>query len=168
MQNIFQTGLRWLWVSVVVFILDRLTKQLVQTYLVAYVAKPITSFFNFTLIYNTGASFGFLNNASGWQVWAFGVIAVIVTIAVLFWLASNSSQLALKNFSLCLIIGGALGNLWDRITYGHVIDFLQFHFHQWYFATFNVADSAICVGAFLLICEAFFSHYKTDKNSRID
>jgi signal peptidase II len=158
--NIFQTGLRWLWVAVIIFIMDRLTKHLVQKYLIAYIAQPVTSFFNLTLIYNTGASFGFLNNASGWQGWVFGVIALIVSMVILFWLACHPYQQVLKNIALCLIIGGALGNFWDRITYGHVIDFLQFHLGQWYFATFNLADSAICVGAFLLICEAIIQSKK--------
>ena len=155
-----KSGLCWLWVAVIVLILDRWTKYLALKYLVLYVEHPVTKFLNFTLGYNTGSAFGFLNNSSGWEVPAFGVIALVVSACILVWLARLPSNQRWMSVALSLILGGALGNLWDRISYKHVIDFIQLHASHWYFATFNVADSAICVGAFMLFLEMFFTSKK--------
>lgn len=154
------SGLCWLWVSLIVLIIDRWTKTLALQYLVLYVEHPVTRFLNFTLGYNTGSAFGFLNNSSGWEVPAFGVIAAVVSIFIIVWLARLSVRQRWMSVALSLILGGALGNLWDRVSYQHVVDFIQLHISRWYFATFNVADSAICVGAFMLFLEMFFHSKK--------
>ncbi|HLB57834.1 MAG TPA: signal peptidase II [Gammaproteobacteria bacterium] len=155
MKYVFsQTGLRWFWVAILVLIMDRVTKLAAQYYLIAYVPHPLTTFFNFTLAYNKGASFGFLNSATGWQMWLFGAIAFGVSVGILICLYRLSYQARWLSIALSFVMGGALGNLWDRISYGHVIDFIQVYAGQWYFPTFNIADSAICVGAGMLFLEA--------------
>ena len=151
-----RTGLRWLWVSVIVLLLDRFSKYLALEHLPPYSEVPICPHFNLALSYNTGAAFSFLDSASGWQTIFFGVIAAVVSIAILIWLAKLPFKQKWLGFSLALILGGALGNLSDRLMYGHVIDFIQLYYNHWYWPTFNVADSAVCVGAFMLFIEAAF------------
>ncbi len=112
-------------------------------------------FLNLTLSYNAGAAFGFLNEASGWQNIVFVSVAVIAAVFILQWLRRLSSHERALATALCLILGGALGNLTDRLHYGHVVDFIDVVFGSWHFWTFNVADSAICIGAAVLILDAF-------------
>jgi signal peptidase II len=149
-----KTGLRWLWIALLVVLLDRITKYCAQKYLLAYSAVSVFPFFNFTLAYNKGAAFSFLNYASGWQVELFGVIAFVVSIALIIWLYRLSFRQRWLSIALSLIAGGALGNLWDRLAYGQVIDFLDFHAGHWHWPVFNIADSTICIGAFMLFCDA--------------
>lgn len=151
-----KSGLRWIGLSVIVIILDRITKYLAQKYLIAYSALPIFPGFNLELSYNKGAAFSFLHAATGWQVGFFGLIAAVVSIALLIWL----SRLSWREYGLCIalsfILGGALGNLCDRLLYGHVIDFIQLYVAHFYWPTFNIADSAICLGALILVLQASF------------
>jgi signal peptidase II len=147
-------GLRWLWVAVVVLILDRITKYLAQKYLLAYYALPVIPGFNLTLSFNKGAAFSFLNSASGWQTWFFGVIAFLVSIGILVWLTRLKAGERWVAIALSFIVGGALGNLWDRVSYGQVIDFIQLYVSHYYWPTFNIADSAICIGAAILFWNA--------------
>ena len=155
-KKICSTGLSWLWVAVLVLIVDHITKYLIQKYFVLYSIIPITEFFNFTLAYNKGAAFSFLDQFSGWQTWLLGGISVIVSVGILFWLTRISSKQQWLGIALALVLGGALGNLSDRLLYGHVIDFLDFHLGHWHWPTFNIADSAICVGAFMLFIDGLF------------
>lgn len=148
------SGLRWLWVAVVVFALDRFTKIVALTKLTEYLPWPVMPFFNLTLSYNTGAAFSFLNTASGWQKWLFGSLAAIVSIVLIVWLKKISYQQRWLAIALALIIGGALGNLCDRIVYGFVIDFIDFYISHWHWPVFNIADSAICIGAAMLFWDA--------------
>ncbi|MEO8965896.1 MAG: signal peptidase II [Gammaproteobacteria bacterium] len=151
-----KTGLRWLWLTVVVLVLDRVSKYFALEYLPPYSEVPVFPHFNFTLAYNKGAAFSFLNSASGWQAWMFGCIAAVVSIAILIWLYRLSSKQRWLCIALTLIVGGALGNLSDRILYGYVIDFLDFYAANMHWPAFNVADSAICLGAFMLFWDAIF------------
>jgi len=153
LKKIFSSGLVMLWIAVLVMLLDRYSKTWVMHHLNFHEPFPIFSFFNLTLAYNTGAAFSFLDGASGWQNWVFGSLALMVSAIVIVSLARLSSRDYWMSVAFCLILGGALGNMWDRITYGYVIDLLSFHWHDWYFAIFNVADSAICVGAFMVFCQ---------------
>jgi signal peptidase II len=155
-RNYLSTGLRWLWISVIVLALDRITKVLAQKYLIFNDPHPVMPFFNFTLSYNRGSAFSFLNSASGWQVWMFGTIAIIVSLAILVWLKRLSATQRWMSIALTLIVGGALGNLWDRFSYGHVVDFIDLYVSHFHWPVFNIADSAICVGAFMLFCDAVF------------
>jgi signal peptidase II len=154
------SGLRWLWVTVIVLLLDRVTKYFAYNYLLAYYPLSVFPGFNLTLSFNKGAAFSFLNSESGWQVWFFGVIAFVVSLGILVWLARLSSRERWVSIALCLIVGGALGNLWDRISYGHVIDFIQLYISHYYWPTFNVADSAICLGAAILFGQAIWKPKK--------
>jgi signal peptidase II len=117
-------------------------------------------FFNLTLAFNTGAAYSFLHNASGWQNSLLTSLAVIVSACIVYWLSQLSARAYWAVIALTLVLGGALGNAWDRLLYGHVVDFLDFHLGGWHFAIFNIADSAICVGAFMLIVEWLFIRYQ--------
>jgi signal peptidase II len=113
-------------------------------------------------VHNFGAAFSFLNNEGGWQRWGFTVFAAIVSLVILVWIARLSTQQKLEGVALALILGGALGNLYDRVTLGYVVDFLDFHWSGWHFPAFNIADSGICLGAFILILEGVFKRPSTD------
>lgn len=145
----------WLWwaIALVSIIFDQVTKIAADTGLSYNEPLPITWFFNLTLRYNTGAAFSFLADASGWQRWFFLIISSAVSVLLLWWITrANFQNKKLECLGLALILGGAIGNLYDRMVYGHVIDFLEFHYKGWYFPAFNIADSCICVGAgFLLL-----------------
>ena len=142
------------WLTLLVIILDQASKLLAEQYLVYGQPVELMSLLNFTLAYNTGAAFSFLHDAGGWQHMFFIGIAVtmsIVILVILFKTPRKDLQLAI---SLWLILGGAIGNLVDRIRIQKVVDFRDFHVGQWHFATFNVADAAITIGAVLLIMDS--------------
>ena len=141
-------------IAFIVLALDLVTKYWVESALVFGQQIPITSFFNLVLTYNAGAAFSFLGDASGWQRWFLSGIAFIAC-AVISYLLYKHAENKLFCFALSLVLGGALGNLYDRITLGHVVDFLDFYIGDYHWPAFNVADSAICVGAALLIYESF-------------
>lgn len=145
------TGLCWLWISILVIGIDRGSKIWALQDLSLYQSLHVLPFFNFTLAFNKGAAFSFLHQANGWQTLFFCSLAFAVCLVIFVWLYHSKSYEYLSNFALCLIMGGALGNVWDRLVFGHVIDFFDFHLGEWHFAIFNVADSAICIGAFLLL-----------------
>lgn len=151
------TGIFWLWIAILVMAVDRFSKHWALTHLSLGEPLELLSFFNLTLAYNTGAAFSFLHTASGWQHLVLGGIAIIVSVLILLWLAKLSKRAVWMSISLCLILGGALSNVIDRILYGHVIDYFDFHLQNWHFAIFNVADSAICAGAFMLAMGWLFS-----------
>ena len=141
-------------VALVLVIADQWTKYAISSNLRYGESVAITSFFNLVLVYNRGAAFSFLSDAGGWQR-AFFIAITCAAIVVLMWLIAKHESEKLFRWGLTLILGGAIGNLIDRIAYGHVIDFLDFHFAGWHFWAFNVADSAITVGAALLIVDSF-------------
>lgn len=149
MPKISQSGLCWVWITALVLILDRFSKFFAEEYLRFSEPVSITPGFNLTLSYNKGAAFSFLQKMPG-QTWVFGTIAILVSIGLLIWLFRLSRKEAWVCISLSLIVGGALGNLWDRLTYGHVIDFIQLYVSHFYWPVFNIADSAVCVGAVML------------------
>lgn len=143
-------------IAFVVLALDLATKYWVESSLVYGQQIPITPFFNLVLTYNPGAAFSFLSDASGWQRWFLSGIALIASVVIIFLLYKYTEN---KLFCLALsfVLGGALGNLWDRITLGHVVDFLDFYIGSYHWPAFNVADSAIFIGAALLIYDSFRS-----------
>lgn len=156
LKQISTSGLRWLWLAIVVFAIDRFSKFWVLKNLLPYEPRQLTSFFNLTLAYNKGAAFSFLSSASGWQTWLLGSLAIVVSVAILIRLKQMAHHERWLSIAFALIIGGALGNLYDRVVLGHVIDFLQFHVSHYYWPVFNIADSAICVGAAMLFIEVVF------------
>jgi signal peptidase II len=146
-------NLRWLWLAVLVIVLDQLTKHLILASFRVGEELPLTPFASLVLAFNRGAAFSFLADGGGWQRWFFALIAVAACIAMLWFLRRGGR--ALFCAGLALIIGGALGNLFDRLTLGHVVDFLLLHWRGWYYPAFNVADSAITIGAVALIIDSF-------------
>ncbi len=149
-------NLLWLFLSLLVFGLDQFTKYLARQKLLWGKAAVITKYINLTLLANTGAAFSFLQKAGGWQRWFFAGIAIVVCIVILIWMLKLPKKFYWRAASLALILGGSLGNLYDRLTLGYVIDFLQVHLGQYFWPVFNVADSAICLGAFILIVSLLF------------
>ena len=144
--------LPWLGLALTVFIADQFTKVLILGYYRLGDTTYITSFFNIVRAHNTGAAFSFLAAASGWQRWLFTAIGIAAAAFIIWLLRSHAGQ-RLFSFSLALVLGGAIGNVLDRLLRGYVIDFIQVHWHGWYFPAFNVADSAITVGAACLILD---------------
>ena len=115
----------------------------------------MSAWFDFTLAYNRGAAFGMLSDAGGWQHWFFALVATAVSAALVVWIWRTPREQKLLPFGLAMILGGALGNLYDRLALGHVIDFISWHYQGWYWPSFNIADAAICVGAACLIIDMF-------------
>jgi len=150
---------RWLLLSALVIVLDQLSKAWIVSHFAFGESVTMLSVFNLVLAHNTGAAFSFLNDAGGIQRWLFSIIAVVASVWIIRLLRKHRSQV-LFSLALSMILGGALGNLIDRLAYGYVVDFLSFHWNEHYFPAFNLADSAITCGAFLLILESF----KKDKH----
>lgn len=156
--------LRWLWLSLLVIVLDQFSKFLVTHYLTLYENVHVMPLLDLRLLHNTGAAFSFLADAGGWQRWFFIVLGVGVSGFIACWLhrlpRAGHRVLAV---ALSLVVGGALGNVIDRIVFGHVIDFIDVHYGTWHFPAFNIADSAITVGAVLLIADSLFLAPKREK-----
>lgn len=152
------SALRWLWLSAVIVVLDQWTKWLVTASFDLYERLELLPVLGLTRLHNTGAAFSFLSDAAGWQRWFFVVLGVAVSILLIVWLSRlprrGRSWLAV---ALALVVGGAIGNIIDRVAHGHVVDFISVHYDRWFFPAFNVADSAITVGAVILLAESFFS-----------
>ncbi len=145
----------WLLISVVIIAADQWIKYLVTENLDLHEVIPVTPFLNITLAYNLGAAFSFLGDAGGWQRWLFTAVAIIISFIMTIWLYRLPSSDRWTAAALALIIGGALGNLWDRLVLGHVVDYIDFYIQTWHFAVFNLADSAICAGAAILLLTTF-------------
>ena len=144
---------RWLWITAAVIAADQLTKAAILATLNEGDGRAVTGFFSLVLTFNTGAAFSFLATASGWQRWLFAAIAVVAAVLIVTLLRRGGR--ALYSAGLALILGGALGNLYDRLALGKVVDFLLFHYAGWTYPAFNIADSAITIGAVLVIAESF-------------
>jgi signal peptidase II len=144
----------WIWLSIalIVVLIDQFTKILIVGYYKLGDVTPVTSFFNITRAHNPGAAFSFLAGAGGWQRWFFTGIALVATIFITYMLTKHGTQ-RLFSFALCMILGGAIGNLIDRLWHGYVVDMLDFYWKTWHFPVFNLADSAITLGAICLILD---------------
>ena len=152
--------MKWLWLSALTIVLDQLTKKIAEAELLLH--KPVAVFpsFNFTLMYNKGAAFSFLSEAGGWQRIFFVSLSSAISIFLFFWLKQITQDEKQKNnqllpIAIALILGGAIGNLIDRALTGEVVDFIQVYYSTYYFPAFNIADSAITLGAGLLILDMF-------------
>ena len=148
------SGKLWPWLSIAVLaiVLDQLTKAAIVQYFRLGDSQTITPFFNLVRVHNSGAAFSFLAGASGWQRWFFVGLGAVAALFIVYLLRRHAGQ-RLFSCALALILGGALGNVIDRVMHGHVIDFIQVHAGGWYFPSFNVADSAITIGAACLIID---------------
>jgi signal peptidase II len=151
---------RWLWLSLAVIVLDQITKYTAVVLLDPYQPVAVLPSVNLTLMFNTGAAFSVLNDASGWQRWFFIVLAVTVSAALVHWLRRMPPRPIWPPLALTLILGGALGNVIDRVVRARVVDFVDVYYGQWHWPAFNLADSAITVGATLLVIDALFSSKK--------
>ncbi|MFK8051200.1 MAG: signal peptidase II [Halioglobus sp.] len=138
-----------------VVVLDLYTKNLATQELVYGRPVEIFSWFNLTLQHNTGAAFSFLSEAGGWQRYFFSTVATVISAVLVVWIFKLDRQQWLLALSLSLILGGAIGNLWDRLTLGYVVDFISVHYAGKYFPAFNIADSAISIGAVCMLLESF-------------
>ena len=154
--------MKWLWVSVVVLILDQCTKLLADAMLSMQQSVLLLPFLALRKAYNYGAAFSFLGDASGWQRWFFIVLALVVIGILITWLRRLPPGNTGARVALVLILGGAAGNVIDRLVYGYVIDFIDVFYGSWHWPTFNIADSAISVGVFLLLLDAFREHRKAE------
>jgi signal peptidase II len=152
--------LPWLGLALIILIADQFTKVLILGYYKLGDSTYVTPFFNIVRAHNTGAAFSFLAGASGWQRWLFTGIGIAATLFIVWLLRSHSGQ-KLFAFSLACILGGAVGNVVDRLLHGYVVDFLQFHAGGWYFPAFNVADAGITIGAVCLILDELLRVRKT-------
>lgn len=146
---------KWHWFALSIFIIvcDQASKYWAGVALTPYKPLPIIPMLNFTLAFNTGAAFSFLNGAGGWHRWFFAGFSLIMSIVLIIWLSRTPSEDRLLSAGISLILGGAIGNLIDRAFYGYVVDFIDVYYQHHHFATFNIADSAICIGAALFVLD---------------
>lgn len=157
--------LKWIWLAVVVIVLDQWTKILATDNLIMYRPVEVMPMLNWTLMHNTGAAFSFLSDAGGWQRWFFTILAVGVSIFLVVWMKKLPSEEKLQAISLALILGGAIGNVIDRVRFGYVVDFIDVYWNEAHWPAFNIADSAIFLGAMLMIILSFKAE-KKEKNDK--
>jgi signal peptidase II len=164
MTKTLKTGasaLHWLWLSLLVIVLDLGSKYLADSLLTYANPVPLLPVFDLTLLYNTGAAFSFLAGAGGWQRWLFVAIAIGMSAFLLHWMYRTPRSHYLLGVGLALVLGGALGNLYDRTVHGHVVDFISLHWEGYYFPAFNIADTAITLGTIALLVDMLFSRNDT-------
>lgn len=171
--------MKWLWLSALAVVLDQLTKKFAEANLILHHPVAVMPSFNWTLMYNKGAAFSFLSDAGGWQRWLFVGLSSVISIGLFFWLKNltqadsqliNEGKTKQANnvlyAAIALVLGGAIGNLIDRAVYGQVTDFIQLYYSSYYFPAFNIADSAITLGAGLLILDMLLESKDTQNNKR--
>lgn len=161
------TGLRWLWLTLLVMVLDQVSKFWASAELVLYKAVPVMPLFNLTLMHNQGAAFSFLSDAGGWQRWFFTLLALVVSVFLLNWMRKLKTNERWLAVALALVLGGALGNVIDRLMLGYVVDFIQVYWREHYFPAFNIADSAITVGAGILILLSLRTDKTTSQSEKV-
>jgi signal peptidase II len=147
--------LKWLWLSLLAVILDQGSKLAIAGSMQLYQSIEIMPFFKLTYAHNTGAAFSFLSEAGGWQRWFFAGLALAISVGIAVWLTRLKKHETLLAVALALVLGGAVGNLIDRLAYGYVIDFLDVYYDTWHWPAFNIADSAITLGVILMLAESF-------------
>ena len=148
---------RWLLLTLLALLLDQISKQLIVEQMTLYQSIEVMPFFNLYYVHNYGAAFNFLSDQSGWQRWFFIITSSLISLGILFWLTQLRSSQKLLIIALSLVLGGALGNLYDRVLYGYVIDFIDWYFGSHHWPAFNIADASISLGAALLIIDAFIN-----------
>jgi len=154
--------LKWIWLALFVVVLDQVTKYIASNSLILFQPVAVMPMFNWTLMHNTGAAFSFLADQAGWQRWFFAAIAIVVSIVIFLWIKRLEQHEKWLAIALALILGGAVGNVIDRIWLGYVVDFIQVYYEQWYWPAFNIADSAIVIGVVMIIIESI-REYRDEK-----
>ena len=149
--------LKWLWLAALAIGFDQASKLAIDKSFQLYESINVMPFFNLTYVHNTGAAFSFLSEAGGWQRWFFAALAIIMSTIMTIWLTRLKENETLLAVALSLILGGAIGNLIDRLFYGYVIDFLDVYYGTYHWPAFNIADSAITIGVALMLVESFKS-----------
>ncbi|MBP8852685.1 MAG: signal peptidase II [Moraxellaceae bacterium] len=152
----------WLWLALIIIVLDQATKWYFSATMQLGDSINLLPGFNWTLAHNYGAAFSFLHDAGGWQRWFFAGIALVVSGGILFWLRSVPANARFLACALVLVLGGALGNLYDRMMLGYVVDFVHVYYGTWHFPAFNIADAGITVGAIMLIIDSLFLEKKRE------
>lgn len=155
-HSLRQSGLIWSWLTILIVLLDQITKNLAADHLQLHQPVELLPVFNLILVHNYGGAFSLFSDASGWQRWFFAVLVFVVSTVIVVWLRRMPSKDRWMAIALALILGGALGNQWDRIMVGYVIDFLDVHYSHWHWPVFNVADIAITIGMAMLIIDSLF------------
>ena len=165
MHNLLlNTGLRFTWISLLVFVFDQWSKHSVVANMALYERIQLAPFLNFTYVHNYGAAFSFLYDAGGWQRYFLSAVALIVSALIVWWLRQATKQQVLLPVAFAFILGGALGNVYDRIVHGYVIDFIDVYYASYHWPAFNLADSAIFIGAALLIVDMFKNNEEAQAN----
>jgi len=160
--------LGWLLVTIAVIAIDQYTKRLITGSFALFDRLPVVPYFDLVRLHNTGAAFSFLANASGWQNWFFTGVAFAVSAVILWWFFRQPPDRVVVPLGLTLVLGGAIGNLIDRLQHGYVVDFFLFYYGRWSFPAFNVADAAITVGVGLLLIDGFFLEGKRQDQAGAD
>jgi signal peptidase II len=161
-----KSGLCWLWLTLLCLVIDQITKYWVTSSFNLYESVNVLPIFSLTYVHNPGAAFSFLADQGGWQRWFFTAIAAIACIIFIVWLVKTPKSKRLLSIAVALMLSGAMGNLIDRVLFGYVIDFLHFHWSDYDFPAFNVADSMIFIGAALMIIESFTTETNDQNLSR--
>lgn len=152
-------------IAIVVIVIDQITKWVASSSLTLHEQNPVMPSFNFTLMHNYGAAFSFLSNAGGWQRWFFTIIAIVISVVLMVWITRLKANEKWLGIALGLVLGGAIGNLIDRMAYGYVVDFIQWYYDRFYWPAFNIADAAISVGAVILLLTSFFGDEQNTKTA---
>ncbi len=148
---------RWLALTLLALVLDQITKQMIVAEMELYQSIEVIPFFNLFYVHNYGAAFSFLSDQPGWQRWFFTTVTSVISLGILYWMSKLRSSQILLIIALSLVLGGALGNLYDRVMYGYVIDFIDWYVADSHWPAFNIADASICLGAVLLILDTFLN-----------
>jgi len=151
---------KWLWITVVIIALDLWTKALVSSSFAVGEVSPVFPGFNMVLYHNYGAAFSLLSDAGGWQRWFFTGISSLISLALFVWMLRLGKQQTILAIAIGFVLGGALGNLYDRVTLGYVVDFLEFYIKDYYWPAFNIADSAVFIGASLFALDIYKEHQR--------
>lgn len=161
-NELMRRNYRWLWLAVAIIVLDQLTKWYFSSTMQLGESINLLPVFSWTLAHNYGAAFSFLHDAGGWQRWFFAGIAVVVSGGILYWLKTLPANARFLACALVMVLGGALGNLYDRMVLGYVVDFIHVHYGTWHFPAFNIADCGITVGAVMLVIDSLFFEPKRE------
>ena len=160
-----RTGLRWLWVTLLVIAIDQASKLLLMAHLVPFRPVPVLPSLNFLLTFNTGVSFSFLQLPGGLQRWPLAIFAIVIAAVLAGWLRRIAAERRLLGIAVAIILGGAVGNLIDRVVNGQVTDFIQVYYGSWSFAIFNLADAAITVGVALILLDNLLGDGRSRQNA---